>query len=425
MTNYKTYQITIIMTQKTSPYYLTFLICLLNLFLISCSNKNRDPIANTYPYVFNIEEGFINVSQIKLSEIADSISYIMLSNDNQEPIGDVGAIQLTNNSIYLRKRDGLVQKFDRSGKLLNSFGKIGRGPQEYLPGSVYTTTPKDDQVYIFRSAMDSYLTFKTDGSYIESRKFNIPRTMFNFTSISDSTFLCTFFYVGSFMKDYILDAINWSAGIFDSSGNPLEVIEHPLKKAEISLSDIPNISSNAPSITYFDDRSIIMPKGDTIYEVSADSIYPGFIINWGQIPHREGNELHFRQTSASNKATIGPIILETSHKTFIRVSRGKDSYIFEYDKNTATTRSMLEDPENLGFVNDLDGGINFYPYYTNREGDIWVINEDAFNFKQKQSNDYLSQSTSISQKNKDKLKYLIQEVKEDDNPILRIVYLKK
>ena len=32
---------------------------------------------------------------------------------------------------------------------------------------------------------------------------------------------------------------------------------------------------------------------------------------------------------------------------------------------------MKEDPGNLGFVNDLDGGANFYPYYTNRAGDIW------------------------------------------------------
>jgi hypothetical protein len=293
-----------------------------------------------------------------------------------------------------------------------------------LPGSVFTITPKDDKIHIFRSAMDSYLTFKPDGSYIETRKSIIPRNMFNFTCLSDSSFLCTFYYAGAFMKDYILNAINWSAGIFDPIGNPLQVIEHPLKNAVISKSEIPNISSIAPSITYFDNRAVIMPKGDTIYEVSSDSIYTGYIINWGNIPHKEGNELHFRVAASPIKLSIGIIVLETAAKTFIRVYKGNDSYIFEYDKTTGTTKSMLEDPDNPGFVNDLDGGINYYPYYTNREGDVWIIEEDAYSFKQKQSPEYLAQSISISRENKEKLRTFIQKVKEDDNPVLRIVYLK-
>lgn len=414
------------MTTKPMSCQLMIALLLISMFLASCSNKNRNKASlKTYPHEINIEEGFKNPGQIKLSEIADSISYVILSNNNQEPIGDVGGIRLTNSSIYLRKQDGFVMRFDRSGKFLNSFGNIGRGPQEYLPGSVYTTTPKDDQIHIFRSAMDSYLTFKTDGSYIGTRKFNIPRTMFNFTCISDSSFLCTFYYVGAFMKDYILNAINWSAGIFDPTGKPLHVIEHPLKNAILSKSDIPNIASNAPSITFFDNRAVIIPKGDTIYEVNADSIYIGYIINWGQIPHKEGNELHVRQTSSSTKSSIGTIILETTFKTFIRVYKGDDSYIFEYDKTTGTTKSMLEDSQNLGFINDLDGGINFYPYYTNRSGDIWVNNEDAYSFKEKHSSDYLKQSIFISPEKKEKLNSFTQKVKEDDNPVLRIIYLKK
>jgi hypothetical protein len=413
------------MKKKLNPCSLTIFICLINLVLSSCSNQNRrDTIVNKYPHVINIEEGFNNMCQIKLSEIADSIRYIILSNDNQGPIGDVGGIQLTNSNIYLRKRDGFVLRFNRSGKFLNSFGNIGRGPMEYLPGSVFTITPEDDKIHIFRSAMDNYLTFKPDGSYTGTREFSIPRTMFNFTSLSDSSFMCTFYYVGAFMKDYILHAINWSAGIFDPVGNPLQVIEHPLKNAEVSISEIPNVSSNAPSITYFDNRAVIIPKGDTIYEVSSDSIYTGYIINWGKIPHKEGNELHFRVATSATKLSIGNIVLETATRTYIRVYQGNDSYIFEYDKTTGATKAMLEDPQNLGFVNDIDGGINFYPYYTNREGDIWIINEDAYSFKQKQSPDYLSQSISISRDNKEKLKTFIQKIKEDDNPVLRIVYLK-
>lgn len=412
------------MAKKFNTCSLTIVIFLITLSLSCCSDNNRSAAVYKYPHVINIEEGFKNASEIRLSEIADSISYVILSNVDQVPIGGIGKIQLTDNSIYLRERSGLIMRFDRTGKFLNSFGKTGRGPLDYLPGSVYTITP-DEKVHIFRSPLDSYLIFDPDGNYVRTRKFKVPRTIFDFTCLSDSAFMCTFLYVGALMKDYMPGEINWSAGIFNPSGNPLQVIEHPLKNAGITKSDIQAVASNAPSLTFFDHRAVIMPKGDTIYEVSADSIFPGYIINWGQVPHKEGNELHFRQAVSSGKTGIGSIILETSYKTFIRVNRGEDTYIFEYDKTTGKTRSMLEDPENSGFINDLDGGINFYPYYTNRAGDIWVIDEDAYSFKQEHSPDFLSQSVSVSPGNKEKLKAFIQKVKDDDNPVLRIVYLKK
>jgi uncharacterized protein YehS (DUF1456 family) len=122
------------MKKKLNPCSFTIVICLINMSLISCSDQNRVTIADTYPHVINIEEGFKNVSQIKLSEIADSISYVILSNDTQGPIGDVGNIQLTNSNIYLRKRSSFILRFDRAGKFLNSFGNIGRGPGNICQG---------------------------------------------------------------------------------------------------------------------------------------------------------------------------------------------------------------------------------------------------------------------------------------------------
>jgi hypothetical protein len=86
---------------------------------------------------------------------------------------------------------------------------------------------------------------------------------------------------------------------------------------------------------------------------------------------------------------------------------------------------MKEDPDNLGFVNDLDGGANFYPYYTNRAGDIWVIEEDAFTFKEMHSPKFLSNSMALNPKWKEKLVLFTDSLKQDDNSVLKIVYLKK
>ena len=130
-----------------------------------------------------------------------------------------------------------------NGNYLNSFGNIGRGPKEYLPGSAYSTSVNDDKLFVFRSAMDSYLVFEPNGNYVETVDFPVSRTMFDFRSLSDSVFLCTFFYIGSIMKDYTENPFNCSAGIFDCNGNPLKLIEHPLKNADISKSDAGNMIS--------------------------------------------------------------------------------------------------------------------------------------------------------------------------------------
>jgi len=403
------------------------------IILLSASCNNKKPAQGTdetavlpYPHVIDMNEGFSNPSEIKLSEIADSIRYVVLSKDKQELIGDISKIQISDDYIYLKSSsDGLVKRFNMNGKFLNSFGNSGRGPKEYLPGSVFTTTVNDDKIIIFRSAMDSYLVFEPNGNYVETVDFPVSRTMFDFRSLSDSAFLCTFFYIGSIMKDNISNPFNCSAGIFDYYGNPVKMIEHPLKNADISKSDARNMVSMAPSITFFDNRIVLMPDGDTIYENDSKSIFPGYVINWGNLAHNQSNEdFFFIQSGPSDKASVWSLILETRDRTFFRVTRGTKYYIFEYNKISGSTRSMAIDRDK-GFINDLDGGDSFFPYYTNRTGNIWIIEEDAFSFKDKNSPESLHKSEAAYPEMKEKLITFEENLKQDDNPVLKIVYLKK
>jgi hypothetical protein len=80
-----------------------------------------------------MEKGLENNDQLKLSEIADSIKYAVLSKDRKVLIGSLGRLQMTDNYIYINS-EGLVMRFDLTGRFLNSYGGIGRGPEEYLAG---------------------------------------------------------------------------------------------------------------------------------------------------------------------------------------------------------------------------------------------------------------------------------------------------
>lgn len=400
------------------------------LILVSCTNQRTNiksdfELVKPYPHIINMTEGLKNSKQLKLSDIADSIKYIVLSKNKDVLIGSFRRLQMADNDIYINS-DNLVMRFDLSGNFLNSFGNIGRGPQEYLRGSVYSTTPSNDKIVILRSMMYDYLSYKPNGDYIEKKNISYSRNLFDFANISDSVFLFTFWFNGAFMDKDILNATPCIAGLFDLEGKPIKVIEHPLRNVKVSKDEVTRIISAPPTFTFFDNRLVLSPVGDTIYEIDKNSILPGFIFNWGSLPHKQSLEdLYYKQTESSNKVITFSTIFEISTKAYFRGSNMNDYFIFEYDKITGLSRSMVTDAYNYGIINDIDGGANFFPYWTNRTGDIWIGEDDAVEFKKKNSEELLLKSIAIYPEMKNKLKSIVTDLKLDDNPILKIVYLKK
>ena len=395
-----------------------------------CSNKKSNELSNQdlikpYPHYINLREGLENQVQLKLSEIADSIRYVVLSKSKQILLKNIRNIQITDSNIYLIS-DNLVMRFDISGRFLNSFGGIGRGPQEYLRGSIYTTTPEDDRIYILRSALFSYLSFAPNGNYRGVKDFPVPRTLFDFRYISDSVFLCTFYYIGNIMKEHIENSIDILSGLYDLKGNQIKILDHPLKNSSLSPSETRNVISPAPLFTFFNNRAVLFPEGDTVYEVTSNSITKGFIIEWGSLPHKHTIEqLYLNETGSSSQISIFEPLLETSRKAFFRVKKSEEYCIFEYDKVTQSSRSMPVDFYNIGFINDLDGGKNYYPDWNNRRGDIWIAVEDAYSFKEHYTNELLSNSDVTRSRNNEMLRVFCDNLEQDDNPVLKIVYLKK
>jgi len=400
------------------------------LLFFSCTNHRKGNTGDSesvrpYPHVINMNEGFKNAGQIKLSDIADSIRYIVLSEDKKVLLGNVQNIQMSDSNIYI-KSNNLVYRFDLSGNLLNSFGSVGRGPAEYLPGSIYTLTPDFKKVIILRNMMYEYLLYKTDGELIGKRDYPHNRNLFSFVSISDSAFMVTFYYAGNFMTEDYLKTMPGIAGLFDLRFKPIAVIENPLKNKKLSGDEYKRIAISNSSFTFFNNRIILTPDGDTIYEIDKNSIKPGFIINWGNLPHKEGVEdLYFRQAGPSNKVINYKPVLETTTKSFFRGGSAGNFYLFEYNKANGTSRSMDLEEYNSGFINDLDGGSGYFPDCTNRAGDIWIAEEDAFDFKAKHNEEFMSKTIAIHPEMREKLRTFLIDLKPDDNPVLKIVYLKK
>jgi hypothetical protein len=112
-------------------------------------------------------------------------------------------------------------------------------------------------------------------------------------------------------------------------------------------------------------------------------------------------------------------LFETSSKVFILINDHINYHLIEFDKSNLNSKSMiLSDKDNLGFINDIDGGSNFYPEWTNRKGNIWIKAIEAI--------DFIKIHNSLQQKVfGEELKHCLTQLQMDDNTVLEIVYLKK
>jgi len=79
----------------------------------------------------------------------------------------------------------------------------------------------------------------------------------------------------------------------------------------------------------------------------------------------------------------------------------------------------------VGLINDLDGGQPFFPSWTNRAGDIWIDFVEAIDLRKELTQTFVSEGENVDPGNKEKRMSFINSVQPDDNPVLRIVYLKK
>ncbi len=80
----------------------------------------------------------------------------------------------------------------------------------------------------------------------------------------------------------------------------------------------------------------------------------------------------------------------------------------------------------FGFINDLDGGIDIFGGIRTVHGmNILVEAVDALYLKTRLTPEYLSSSKAVYPEQKEKLIRFLEELKEDDNPVIIMVYLKK
>ncbi len=403
-----------------------------SVFLFISCNANKSQEGNRQNDIIDITKAVNSREKIKLSEIVDSISFLILETNDHSIINSI-------NPVF--KGDYIFNYnicFDKSGKYQNSIGTKGRGPLEELYG-VSKVVRIDDFYYSLGS---KYIEYGLDGkptgkvkSLYESRENTIPEGRFSKIS--------AFFLQGETMLLYSFpDSLFFCNTDFNIT-NSVSVAE-PINFDHYTPSPIGRLTR---FMTDYNDTTVFYNYiNDTIYHIAEGRITPSKVVKIDPeyrihkdffYKYKEllieaerawsaGRLDQCRLVEISDNRPLSMAVYETSRYLFFIMTtvinfpkqRGiekGDIYVIYHDKSTGITRGSLEN----GFYDDILGFEHFMPLYGAFDDKIVKIIWPYEIF------DHINTCQDKNITVNPLLLDLSKRIKENGNPILILGHLKK
>jgi len=418
-------------------YYFLFILS----FLFSCTSEKKSTkeepseIADKNNNIINIDDAFSDIREIRLSEIADSVSFLPLETTQN---GLIPGYNFRFSPFFIFHFDG---HFDWTGKYIGSIVKRGQGPYEEVEGG--SVLFHNNHYYSKGAKLIEYdntgsPTGKVRRLY-ESRKFS-----------ENDKFRASveFFSAGKNLAVY--NYPNYVHFI----NTDFEIINSILVSGvDSSKADWNPTGKNY--ITYYKDKIVFYNfMNDTIFYIADDRLEPQWIVNFNG-DQRLSNKALLTHTSVRmqdvleviksgispdntlnvklfDKKHIAYGAFETERNIFFpmqeltplskqRGKEGKSPYIVIFDKSSHKTFRVKGD----GFVDDLTGlngmkGRNFF-YPANYFYDEKMIHA-VWPFE---ILDFVKESQDAGRAVNPRLLELSKTLDVDDNPILILVHLKR
>lgn len=413
-------------------------VCML---LLGCGQNSTDKASDVA--VIEIVQHLGEYHAIPISRFTTELEYIPLeTNDDCLEAGNLSDMIVTSTHIFVWG-SRFCYAFDRNGRFLGKIGNVGQGPGEYSVLGGLSVDEKKQSLYLDARTL---LEYSWDGVFRQSIVFPENEHGYspqNVVFVRDNLFIgCYNNYSGVLSHNFIL---------FDQSSEVVKLFDN-------------YVEFHRPYIGgWWADRSIKPYRiGERVYvkEVANDTLFclneqneliPQFVFNIGQFTStKEKREADISKgirteelivsyngrhpvTGTQNYLFFGFAAFNLSGKYPFPEDmdgsnpRGLDWHNLAgiYDTANQTTQLLDADPVShmVGMINDLDGGLSFYPkYYTsdNEMIDIWW----PAHMKRYLTESYFAAHEIKNPEAHQKLKELLQKLNEEDNPVIVIAKLK-
>ena len=341
---------------------------------------------------------------------------------------------------YTFFEDYRVCAFDLSGRFLNQIGQKGQGPGDFQSISTISFNTENRSVYLWNSNQ-IIIEYAFNGSF--TRSIPLPevdgKRLSGHAYIGDGLFVGHQSYSGTNKYNYCL---------YDEHGDIVKCFpnyiffERPRRSGGWSI-----IGASEP--VPVDDRVYLKNvENDTIYCLSNTSLQPAFVFELGKHKfHKEYLE-SINAKGILEKTIIVYSLMGTPNYFFYEIGvpeilptppikpvynpmtntyRTRETYIYGIYNMKENTNILLDINNNLlhekGIINDLNGGLPFFPRYyagNNIVIDMW----DATKMKETLTEEYFASRPIKDQQAHQKLRDLLDNLHEDDNPVVVIAKLK-
>ncbi|WP_242387283.1 6-bladed beta-propeller, partial [Parabacteroides goldsteinii] len=423
-------------------------VIILLVVLIGCTSKTSSPQEEvkvdslnrnvSYPVKVSLQEAIKNVDNtITLSSFVDSIEYIPLKLPNKYGIKFFQIYDYDEESgLFFIGDYNRVLVINKKGEFLRTIGRIGGGPGELANISNVSIDKKNKYVYLYSAQMGAMFRFDYEGKFLkkmfsiltDTDKYRAAYMFYNnddFVSISE-----TYTYKMEPLKDRL-----YGYGVLDTLGRMLDHTPSQHTQLDTKKDKYAGLMFNY-QMTRFKGSNLLVPSGlaDTIFTEIDNKVKPRYLLDYGDDKPDLSKLWSYgeeREYVMYHSIFIMNPAYETLRYFIIKLRKKGVEYIVIHDKYLNNSCSVIydyvadenRDPNipinNLGFYNDLDGGVDAYPMIMSSEGNYWVSYIESYQMKELLSKEHFEKRKNVHNlEQQEELKKMLPEMKEDGDQVL-------
>ena len=406
-----------------------FVIAMLLAIVFSCDNTQS---SNDEITTINVENAYNKPHrEVMLSEFVKDIEYIKLETNKNCFMGQSAYPQDVSDQylLFVQYRPQRIMLFSRDGKYLNDIGEFGNGPGEYTNCDIPEISP-DEKYILFKESRSTIYIYNIDGTFHKKRKIPVNRlTGLGYTSNG---------LIAVFKERMELpDQGGCQMYLYN---NDLSINDSMLYSTQDQQGTLmlgwDKLITNGSEM-YFQNR-----LNDTIYNISASGeIYPEVVMKLGAycVPsidtptEQQYDYMHMINFTSSPSYYLITFFGDPKFKQPPRIGRAYLVYNKQTEESYFLKEHEIFTPEKVSTSrmpnNDLDGLFNptlfFSSTLSNTKNEVYCMDK----LEVPDVMDYLSAAIIepdklVTQKYLERVKSIIDESEIEDNPIIRICYLK-
>lgn len=370
-------------------------------------------------FVIPYEDALRNKKTIKLSEMAEEIKYVPLQTDSNCLLARKPEYHFTEQYIFVENRDHVLV-FDYTGKLIRKIGTPGKGPNEIDLIRMAVVNEKDKTIALQTNWSRKLLYFSFDGTFLES--VSVPDIMYLYTLGKDR--FVAYSFGSSGFDDFILRLTN-------RNNDTLSIVKNHFKWENTTGTSYMIMYSPFYSYYSYRDKPYFKTMyNDTVYTVTGDKFVPAYYIDLGK--YRLPNDARFENPVSMDKFRRVQSIyylasaVEAAGYVFITSFTYADSLprnILHQTGNSESSFLVKEYGESAGFINDWDGGPEFWPEGKANDQTLFMPVSPIKLMDMIDEEDFDDKDVVYPDKKKE-LMNMIKGLKEEDNTVLMVVKLK-